>query len=465
MSTNSITLRPVGPLDAEITPPGSKSITNRALAIAGVANGVSVLEGALDCEDTQMMMNALRVLGVEVVHSPEDARIRVAGSGGKLPKLRADEVMHVALAAPAGYSIAQQTASHFYLECGNSGTTLRFLTAMCAVGEGTFTLDGVPRMRQRPVGDLVSGLRQLGARVECPTLKTPCPPVTVYANGLRGGTAKISGSISSQFLSGILMAAVHAKEETRIQVLGDLVSRPYIDMTISVMRAFGGSVRPVTPTAEHVTAEFLLAPGQRYRAAHYVIEPDASAASYFFAAAAVVGGRVKVRNLSKNALQGDVRFCECLAKMGCGVEYLPNGIVVSRNPESPLHGVEADMHDISDTARTLAVTALFADSPTRIRNVANMRLKETDRIRAVCTELRKFGAVVEEFEDGMTIHPLSADSLKNWEKNVEIETYNDHRMAMSFAAAGLRLPGVSICDPECTAKTYPHFFEDFSRLG
>lgn len=430
---DSITIMPSKPICAEITPPGSKSITNRALAIAAVARGESLLVGALDSEDTQVMMDSLRKAGISVVHDPEKSEIHVQGCGGAFPVL------------------AEGVTDLF---CANSGTTIRFLTAMCANSHGNFRLDGVERMRQRPLGDLLDGLRQLGVSVES-EFGNDCPPVLLHADGIPGGCATIPGNVSSQFLSGLLMAVPGARKDTEIRVTGGLVSRPYIDMTIAVMRAFGVSVEEPTENTFRIPAT------QAYQGTRYVIEPDASAASYFFASAAVAGGEITVRNLTKNALQGDVGFCECLAKMGCSVEYLPDAIRVSRTPETPLRGIDVDMHFISDTAQTLAVVALFADSPTTIRNVANMRVKETDRIHAVVTELRKFGVRADEFEDGMTIYPLEEGKTV---PPVEIATYRDHRMAMSFAVAGLRLPGVTILDPGCTVKTYPKFFEDFEKI-
>lgn len=436
----SILLSPISsPIHAEMTPPGSKSITNRALVIAAAAEGDSLLSGALDSEDTQMMMGALRKMGVQLEHDPKAAEIRVRGNGGAFEA-----------AQTGGTSNPKNEPVELF--CGNSGTTIRFLTAMCANAHGLFRLDGVERMRQRPLGDLLDGLRQLGVRVEA-ELGNDCPPVLVHAEGIPGGRAVIPGNISSQFLSGLLMAVPYAREETTIAISGGLVSRPYITMTMAVMRAFG------VTADEPEESVFRIPAGQKYTGIRYVIEPDASAASYFFAAAAVAGGEMTVRNLTKNALQGDVGFCDCLAKMGCEVEYLPDAIRVRRAPGAPLHGIETDMHSISDTAQTLSVVALFADSPTTIRNVANMRVKETDRIHAVVTELRKFGAEVEEFEDGMTIQPL-----KQAPSAVKVETYNDHRMAMSFAIAGLRLPGVTILNPACTVKTYPGFWDDLEKI-
>ncbi|MDO4584070.1 MAG: 3-phosphoshikimate 1-carboxyvinyltransferase [Planctomycetia bacterium] len=423
-------LFPSGVIHARVIPPGSKSITNRALVIAAAAEGTSVLKGVLDSEDTQVMRESLSRLGIAWRHDPDSATLWVEGCGGN-----------------------RSMAGAVELYCANSGTTLRFLTAMCSTWNGTFRLDGIERMRQRPIGDLLHGLQQLGVEIRSEA-ENDCPPVVIQANGLRGGTAQVPGNISSQFLSGMLMAAVHAQQPTTLEVTGKLVSRPYIEMTLAVMRAFGGKVE--------VEGEnrFLLPAGQRYHGSEYVIEPDASAASYFFAAAAVAGGEMTVENLSRNSLQGDIRFCDCLEKMGCEVEYREREVVVRRRPETRLRGLEVDMHDISDTAQTLSVVALFADSPTTIRNVANMRVKETDRIHAVVTELRKLGARVEEFPDGLKIWPL-----EKWpEKEIRVETWNDHRMAMSFAVAGLKIPGVVILNPECTAKTYPHFFEDWEKI-
>lgn len=427
----SVKLFPSAPIHANVIPPGSKSITNRALVLAAVAEGESVLKGVLDSEDTQVMMGSLSRLGVSWRHDPASATLWVTGCCGNRRKLEPVELF-----------------------CANSGTTLRFLTAMCSTWTGTFRLDGVDRMRHRPIGDLLHGLRQLGVEIYS-ELENDCPPVVVQAKGLRGGVARVPGNISSQFLSGMLMAAVHAHQPTRLEVTGSLVSRPYIDMTLAVMRSFGGKVDLEAGDRYEIPAN------QRYRSCEYTIEPDASAASYFFAAAAVAGGEVTVGNLSGDSLQGDIHFCDCLAKMGCEVEYRERATVVRRTPEKPLRGVDVDMHAISDTAQTLSVIALFADSPTTIRNVANMRVKETDRIHAVVTELRKFGANVEEYSDGLKIYPL-----EQWPTNgVRVETWNDHRMAMSFAVAGLKIPGVEILNPECTAKTYPRFFEDWEKIG
>ena len=417
---NILEIHPTGPVRGMIRPPGSKSITNRALICAAMAEGQSVLSGALASEDTRMMIDALRQLGIVV---EEDVAIRVEGCGGRFPIDQAE------------------------LFAANSGTTIRFLTAMLSVGQGVFRLDGTSRMRERPIADLLETLRHLGADVVSET-SNGCPPVVIRARGLAGGTAAVAGNISSQFLSGLLMAAPYAKSDIELIVRGELVSRPYIDMTLAVMASFG--VRVV----ENESGCFVISAPRSYRGCRYDIEPDASAASYFFAAAAITGGKVTVEGLSRHSLQGDVVFCDCLQRMGCEVEYDSNAITVVGRP---LHGIDVDMNAISDTVQTLGVVALFAKGPTVIRNVAHIRHKETDRIGAMATELRKLGAEVEERSDGMTVVPCPLHSA-------EIDTYNDHRMAMSLALAGLSVPGVVIRDPECTGKTYPNFFQDLARI-
>lgn len=429
MSTqpSSHAMQTCGPVRGSITPPGSKSITNRALVIAALAEGNTILRGALASEDTQVMLESLGRLGVRVVEKDNGSTLEVAGCGGQIPNRSAD------------------------LFIGNSGTTVRFLTAMLAACEGQFRLDGVPRMRERPIADLIATLNQLGGDVRS-ELSTGCPPVVVAAKGLLGGTAPIRGDVSSQFLSALLMAAPYAREAVNLVVQGVLVSQPYVRMTLGLMRDFGVDV----PAGD--LTQFNIPGGQRYRGREYHIEPDASAASYFWGAAAVTGGDVLVRGLSRQALQGDVGFVDCLAKMGCEVCEEPSGIRVIGKP---LRGVEVDMNAISDTAQTLGVVALFANGPTTIRGIAHVRHKETDRIGDLARELRKFGANIDEFADGLRITPPASYAGFS---GAQIGTYNDHRMAMSFALAGLKLPGVVINDPGCTAKTYPRFFADLQRL-
>ena len=420
--SDSIEITPTGPLRASIRPPGSKSITNRALVCAALAEGESTLTGALDSEDTRLMIEALGQLGLKVSHDPASGTVGIGGCGGRIPSQRAD------------------------LAVGNSGTTVRFLTAMLTLGHGSFRLDGTPRMRQRPIGDLLDALGQLGADVASEA-DTGCPPVVINAAGLPGGGATVAGNISSQYLSGLLMAAPLAREAVELTVRGRLVSKPYIEMTLAVMRAFGVSVE-----AEQL-GRFRIACGQKYLAPQYDIEPDASAASYFLAAAAITGGEVTVEGLTRGSIQGDVAFCDCLQQMGCELRYGPDSITVVGRP---LHGIDVDMNAISDTVQTLAAVALFADGPTTIGRVAHIRHKETDRIHALATELRKLGAEVEEHEDGLRIVPGKLHGA-------QIDTYHDHRMAMSLALVGLATPGVVIRDPGCTAKTYPRFFEDLQR--
>jgi 3-phosphoshikimate 1-carboxyvinyltransferase len=333
------------------------------------------------------------------------------------------------------------------IDVANSGTSLRFLTALLTLGQGTFRLDGSPRMRQRPVQDLLDALAQLGGQAAS-ELGTGCPPVVLTAHGLPGGKATIAGSVSSQFLSGLLMAAPYARSPVDLTVSGELVSQPYVKMTLAVMRAFGVSLQT------EGLARFLIPAGQVYRGLHYPIEPDASAASYFFAAAAITGGSATVEGLSRGSLQGDVAFCECLRRMGCSVDYAADAITVTGGP---LVGIQTDMNAISDTVQTLAAVALFARGPTTISGVAHIRHKETDRIAALAAELRKLGAEVEERADGLQITPRTR-------RGAVIDTYDDHRMAMSMAIVGLAQPGVVIRDPECTAKTYPEFFDDLRRL-
>ena len=419
-----------GPVCAALRPPGSKSITNRALVCAALADGTSVLHGALASDDTAVMMDSLRRVGIEVAEDAAAESITVRGCAGRIPNRGAE------------------------LFIGNSGTTIRFLAAICALGHGVFRLDGVPRMRERPIGDLVDALGQCGVDIRA---QSPggCPPVVMEAAGLRGGRLVVRGDISSQFLSGLLLAAPCAAGPIDIHVDGALVSKPYVQMTLDVMKAFGAAVESQASGDYHVPAP------QTYRARQYDIEPDASAASYFWAAAALTQGRVKVEGLSLGSLQGDVRFCECLAQMGCLVDYEADSITVTGRP---LHGIDVDMNAISDTVQTLSVVALLADSPTTIRGVGHIRHKETDRIGNLAIELRKLGATVEVLPDGLHIAPGSARRPSCPLLPAEIETYDDHRMAMSLALAGLVQKGVVILDPGCTAKTYPGFFEDLKRL-
>lgn len=422
-----ILIQPAGPIQGSIQPPGSKSITNRALVCAALATGESTLRGALDSEDTQVMLDSLDRLGIKVIASDHAQTLKVAGTGGKLPKHTGD------------------------LFVGNSGTTIRFLTAMLAGCEGNFRLDGVPRMRERPIGDLMSALETLGASCHG-ELREGFPPVALRARGLAGGDVTVRGDVSSQFLSGLLMAAPLARKPVNIHVSGELVSKPYVHMTLAVMESFGIQV-PKASDDTSLQSIAITAP-QSYEGRDYWIEPDASAASYFWAAAAVTGGTVTVKGLGPNALQGDVKIVDCLEQMGCKVDRQSDNITVSGKA---IRGIEVDMNAISDTVQTLAAVALFVDGPTTIHGVGHIRHKETDRIGDLARELRKLGATVEERDSGLTIIPGPT-------RPAEIETYRDHRMAMSLALAGLKIPGVVILDPGCTAKTYPNYFEDLARI-
>jgi 3-phosphoshikimate 1-carboxyvinyltransferase len=415
------------PPDATVHVPGSKSITNRALVLAALSEPWkdSELRGVLRSDDTEIMVEALQTLGFRMKLDWPSNVIRVRRP--ECPRL-----------------IPADEADLFV---GNSGTTMRFLTAMASLGHGRYRLDGVARMRERPMQDLLSALCQLGVKAYSEG-NNGYPPVIVETNGLKGGRVRIKGNASSQFLTALLMAAPLARDEVTIEMDGPQVSQPYVAMTVSMMRSFGAEIETDLTTYYYV--------GRRpwYEGQIYDIESDASAASYFFAAAAITQGEIGVSGLSTNSLQGDVRFVNALFEMGCHVKEWQTGISVKG---WPLHGIDADMNDISDTVMTLAAVACFAEGPTTIRNVAHIRHKETDRLAALATELRRVGAEVEEFADGLTITPRPLHGA-------EIETYNDHRMAMSMALIGLKVPGIVIKNPGCVAKTYPGFFADLERL-
>lgn len=416
------------PIRGAIRVPGSKSYTNRALPIAALAHGTSRLTGVLDSEDTQVMIAALRALGVAVRHEPDDQSVAVEGCAGRIP------------------------ASSATLYLANSGTSMRFLAAVAAAaGRGTFVLDGTSRMRERPMGDLLRALRSLG--VDATSLADDdCPPLQIRADGLRGGEAAVRGDVSSQFLSGLLIAAPLADAPLALRVEGRLVSQPYVEMTLAVMTAFGAAFE------QDGLREFRF-PGRggagAYVGREYAVEPDASAASYFFAAAAITAGSVTVDGLGRESLQGDLKFVDVLERMGCRVDRGQSSTTVHG---APLCGVDVDMTHISDTVPTLAAVACFASGPTRIRGVGHIRHKETDRIAALAQELRKTGCEIDEHPDGLTIvpHPPAP---------AVFDTYNDHRMAMALALLGLRRPGIAVRDPGCTAKTYPSYFADLAQLS
>lgn len=414
-----------GPIVGSIRVPGSKSITNRALVCAAMAKGKSTLHGVLESEDTTVMVDAWRQLGLRVDWDRSTCTLTIDGCAGQPPQ-------------PEGT-----------LFIANSGTSIRFLTAALAATQGKYTLDGIERMRERPIGDLIRGLQSWGADISSRNSQNPeCPPVQLNARGLRGGLAHVRGDVSSQFLSGMLMAAPYCASDVIIEVQGELVSKPYVDMTLSVMQAFG-----VSPTTrEHGKYQFS-APAC-YVATNYSIEPDASAASYFLAAAAITGGKVRVEGIGLDALQGDVRFANVLEAMGCELKSDRDWIEISGRAS---RGIDINMADISDTVQTLAAVALFAEGPTRVRGVAHNRHKETDRIGDLIKEIRRLGAQAHEHDDGLTIVPGKLQAC-------ELQTYRDHRMAMSFALVAMKVPGCIVLDPRCTEKTYPQFFEDLGKM-
>jgi len=408
------------PVSASIAPPGSKSITNRALVCAALADGTSVLTGALDSDDTRVMIDSLQKIGVKVETDLSQNRLTVHGTGGKFTDCDED------------------------LFIGNSGTTVRFLTAMLGFAGGNFKLDGVDRMRERPIGPLVEALQGLGSKT---TALSPggCPPVEIKSPAISGGKVDVSGSISSQYLSGLLMAAAQAPDDVEFSIDGPLISKPYVHMTIEVMKSFG-----VECQADESLTRFSIGSDQKYAATNYDIEPDASAASYFWAAAAICGGTATVTGLSRESLQGDVGFVDCLEKMGCEVDWGSDHVSVTGPAK---RGIDIDMSNVSDTVQTLTSVALFVEGPTNIRNVAHNRVKETDRIGNLAIELRKFGVQVDERHDGLTVHPGPLTPAV-------IETYDDHRMAMSLALVGLKQEGVVITNPGCVSKTYPKYFAE-----
>lgn len=423
----SYLVKPVShPLNATVRVPGSKSLTNRALAIAALADGTTTLTNALESDDSKRFVESLQQLGFNVQSAIHDqqSEITVQGLGGRIPATQAE------------------------LFVGNAGTAARFLTAIVCLGQGEYVIDGNERMRERPIGDLIEALKQLGVETECPT---NCPPVKVHASGLQGGQASIAGNISSQFLSGLLLAAPYAQAPLELVVKGDLNSKPYVDMTIAIMAEFG-------VTVEREGYERFIVRPQKYKARErYAVESDASAASYFFAAPAICAGSVRVENISRQSKQGDIEFLSVLAQMGCEIKEGRNWIEVT-GPPGALQGIEVDMRDIPDTAQTLAAIAPFASSPTTIRGIASARVKETDRVAAMCNELRRLGVTVEEYPDGLKIHPCNSI------KPASIQTYDDHRMAMAFALVGLRAEGISIENPGCVAKTFPNYFEILKTL-
>lgn len=408
------------PPNRTVTVPGSKSHTNRALVCAALAAGTSTLDGVLFADDTEAMMQMLDALGVGIEIDRAERSVTIAGVDGAVPP------------------------HNGVLDARQSGTTSRFALPLLTLGQGRYVLDGHEQMRARPFDDLVDALAMLGARVEGTTL-----PMTIFGNGpFSGGTVEIPGSVSSQFLSGLLLSAPYADEPVQVQITGDLVSKPYIDLTLATMESFDVYV-------ERDGYRRFVVPNHGYRSADLAIEPDASAASYFFAAAAITGGTVRVEGLGLDTIQGDLRFVDVLEQMGAVVVRSADATEVRGT--GTLRGIDVDMADISDTAQSLAVVAPFADGPVRVTGIGFIRKKETDRIAAVVTELRRLGIEATEDADGFTVHPGKPQPTT-------IETYDDHRMAMSFAVLGLVAPGIEIADPGCVAKTFPDFFSVLETL-
>jgi len=439
--TETLTVKPIKSLDGTVTLPGSKSLSNRCLLLAALSEGETTVNNLLDSDDIRFMLQALNELQVPIdIHSPES--VTVTGQNGPINSPNPAEICELFL--------------------GNAGTAMRPLVAALCMGNGIFVLDGVARMRERPIADLVDGLRQLGAEVSC-VEETGCPPVTINAkDGLKGGKVSISGKMSSQFLSALLMAAPLADGDVTISIKDELISAPYVALTIGLMQKFGVNVEVIgdmdggTPSFHIAATERYVSPGE------ILVEGDASSASYFLAGAAITGGTVTVRGCGSDSVQGDVAFADVMEQMGATVTWGPESITVTRDPSVKLKGVDVDCGKIPDAAMTLAAAALFAEGPTTIRNVYSWRLKETERMKAIVAECTKLGATVEEYRDYCVIHPPKDNKIND---NVLIETYDDHRMAMTFSLASCGGVSVVINDPGCTAKTFPTYFDMLESIA
>lgn len=416
-----------GPLDAVVRVPGSKSITNRALVCAALAQGTSTLSNVLHADDTEAMVDCLRALGFDVDADWSASRVDVAGAGGTVP------------------------AASARLDCRLSGTTSRFVLPVAALGQGSFVVDGDEPLRRRPMGPTLDALRQLTVEVEEQGQPGRLPVRLSGGPAYSSRPLELRGDASSQFLSGLLLAAPAVRGDdlvVRPAQGSPLVSQPYLAMTVAVMEAFGASVLPLDEGGWVVRAT-------GYRARDLLVEPDASAASYFFAAAALLGGSVTVEGFGTESLQGDVAFVDVLEQMGAEVDRAPERITVTGT--GVLHGGVFDFTHISDTAQTLAAIAPFADAPVTVTGIGFIRGKETDRIAAVVTELQRAGIQAKEQVDGFVVHPGQP-------RPAVIETYDDHRMAMAFALLGLKLPGIQIADPGCVAKTFPDYWTALEAL-
>ncbi|SBT18928.1 3-phosphoshikimate 1-carboxyvinyltransferase [Marinomonas gallaica] len=423
---NSITLGPLNSANGEIQIPGSKSLSNRILLLATLAQGTTKITNLLDSDDIRHMLNALKTMGVRYQLEDEGRTCILEGLAGPI------------------------NVDHADLFLGNAGTAMRPLTAALCLGKGEYRLHGEPRMHERPIGDLVDALQSLGVDVQYEGTKD-YPPLTIKANGITGGEVSIKGNISSQFLTALLMSAPLAKGDLTIKVDGELVSKPYIDITLHVMKQFGVDVDNQDYKA------FVIKGNQTYQSpGEIMVEGDASSASYFLAAAAIAGGKIKVHGVGSDSVQGDVKFAEALKAMGANITYGPTWIEAERGE---LNGIDMDMNHIPDAAMTIATTALFAEGPTTIRNIYNWRVKETDRLYAMATELKKLGADVIEGEDYITVQPLKDV------QHAAIDTYNDHRIAMCFSLVAFSNSAVTINDPGCTSKTFPTYFELFENIA
>lgn len=426
----------VGPVEATVRPPGSKSITNRALVAAALADGTSRLTGVLFADDTEAMLDGIEVLGARLDIDRPGRRVVVHGLAGR--------------PAPGPRR----------LDARLSGTTSRFVLPVLTLGTGPYRLDGAPPLRARPMGPLLDAMRSLGAEVvdegrpgHLPvTVRRDAPPrdAPPRDDGSPMPTLVVPGAVSSQFTSGLLLAGACLPSGLRIELVPPVVSVPYLDMTVGVMAAFGAAVERPDPRT------YVVRPGG-YRPTDMAIEPDASAASYLFAAAAMTGGSVRVEGLGTASTQGDVAFVDVLAAMGCTVVREADAITVHGPPSGALRGIDVDMADLSDTAQTLAAVAVVADGPTRVTGIGFIRAKETDRIAAVVAELRRCGVHAVEEPDGFVVHPGPVQPAT-------IQTYDDHRMAMSFALLGLRADGIAIADPGCVTKTFPDYFAVLESL-
>ena len=422
---DKITLSPIHKISGIVNLPGSKSLSNRILLISMLAEGRTKIHNLLDSDDTRRMVEAFKILRVNFEEKRSENSILVYGTRGEIP------------------------VSEATLFLGNAGTAIRPLTAAMTLGQGRFVLDGIDRMRERPIKDLVDALNQLGANINCIN-GTGCPPVEVMARGLPGGKTRLSGSISSQYLTSILMVAPYAKKEIEIEITDKLVSKPYVKMTIDLMRHFGVQVNHKEFKKFHVPLQNYQSPGSIF------VEGDASSASYFLAGAAITGGSVTVKGCGSDSIQGDIFFAEVLEKMGAKVSWSPQQLTLTG---AKLKGIDIDMNQLPDVAMTLSVTALFASGTTIIRNIYNWRLKETERLIAVSKELRKLGAEIVEGYDYIVIHPPHEI------KSTSIDTYDDHRMAMSFSLAACGNSEITINNPKCVSKTFPDYFDVLSGLS